>query len=898
MEKRIDANFPLKVGEGADMFAALLCLVAALTPQDTQISVREELASYYQTSKMPGSWDASLKNVASANGEDRRKAAAHLVELMEQSWQDEKSGKAPWLATPYWGGPMENPARNLRGSIVAALKETPPAPETLPVIQWLLRNEPQMRLQETVAGVLGKINGKAADDYRRELVLEPHPNAIVMGMVLAQLGQRKVAVPLDRLKDLCHHHRQLIRDNARKLNQALNGPDPGPFDPIQAFKSPAVRKTFDDLQALLIDLPAKDADFVELTIRYVEKDEVKRSDKVLGWLLKQDKNEVTIYSPYGGHNTYRDKEKTKIRVGKPIEGGYQSWEIEVTTSVTVAKHGIAGYVKEIADIRAEGNKDFGLSPRGALTGQFQGQGASLPEVILTAWLDRAGKPDIAASILLPALDTLYEDRHIVEMARHRMGDLFGHRMLIAFVGDRDYEQALKLARTLAQHYPATQFYEYAKRLAAELPRRRDDFATLKLPTPMEWQELKKQLSRAEQIDYLCQRMHLINFDTWGKQYAEPLGMDNNAARSLREGKTALINPLTELNGPWNFQPQIEDNTRPKGMDLTLKDVPQLSKYLKDNWFILVVYYWRDFHPNRDLSNTRDEFASVINKIARRDVCKIADWEKRAPAEIDQEIERINRWAVANAHKSKVELTLDALDESMAAGVSWRNMSEYVEWLLNEKERRAYKAMQRILELDNTPASDKAQVLQTYIQYDPSQAKDLAPKYLDHKEESVRFRAALIAFQTGEKVKSPEVLGELLENWGPAYLSKMAVELLLQNGSEPSRRQVLRIFKCKNLSSVSNERAAIMGMCAKSGMVEPYKYYLKQLDNNERTANWQDGEGKFISPTFAAMHASEIINWFASEDAAVKEIGEKYKNATDQIPCLKNWLQSRIAAKKG
>ncbi len=41
----------------------------------------------------------------------------------------------------------------------------------------------------------------------------------------------------------------------------------------------------------------------------------------------------------------------------------------------------------------------------------------LVEAILIAWLDRAGKDEMTAAVLLPALDTLYEDRHIIDIAR-------------------------------------------------------------------------------------------------------------------------------------------------------------------------------------------------------------------------------------------------------------------------------------------------------------------------------------------------------------------------------------------------------------------------------------------------------------------------------------------------
>jgi hypothetical protein len=121
------------------MFAVLLCTLASLaTTQTPEVSVREDLAEYYKTGKKPASWDASVGKLADSNADLRRKAAAQLVELMDQSRKDELSGKAPWLGTPVWGGRPENPARNLRSEIVGALEKTAATAEVLPLVQWLL----------------------------------------------------------------------------------------------------------------------------------------------------------------------------------------------------------------------------------------------------------------------------------------------------------------------------------------------------------------------------------------------------------------------------------------------------------------------------------------------------------------------------------------------------------------------------------------------------------------------------------------------------------------------------------------------------------------------------------------------------------------------------------------
>src|SRR5262245_6187703 len=76
-------------------------------------------------------------------------------------------------------------------------------------------------------------------------------------------------------------------------------------------------------------------------------------------------------------------------------------------------------------------------------------------------------------------------------------DDLGYQMLIAFAGERDYAKAEKLAKMIPQNDP---LHPFAVRLAQQLPKRGDDFVKLKLPTPAEWSNLKKKMSRVEQID--------------------------------------------------------------------------------------------------------------------------------------------------------------------------------------------------------------------------------------------------------------------------------------------------------------------------------------------------------------------------------------------------------------
>jgi hypothetical protein len=46
--------------------------------------------------------------------------------------------------------------------------------------------------------------------------------------------------------------------------------------------------------------------------------------------------------------------------------------------------------------------------------------------------------------------------------------------------------------------------------------------------------------------------------------------------------------------------------------------------------MLIVGFWRDFHPDRHLSTTRPQFVQIINGLAGKDICKTRGWDKLKP----------------------------------------------------------------------------------------------------------------------------------------------------------------------------------------------------------------------------------------------------------------------------
>jgi hypothetical protein len=63
------------------------------------------------------------------------------------------------------------------------------------------------------------------------------------------------------------------------------------------------------------------------------------------------------------------------------------------------------------------------------------------------------------------------------------GEKMGYAMLVAFAGDRDFDETLRLATALCQGMPGTRFHDYAIKLCTEIPKRLDDFKALTLPAP-------------------------------------------------------------------------------------------------------------------------------------------------------------------------------------------------------------------------------------------------------------------------------------------------------------------------------------------------------------------------------------------------------------------------------
>jgi hypothetical protein len=190
-----------------------------------------------------------------------------------------------------------------------------------------------------------------------------------------------------------------------------------------------------------------------------------------------------------------------------------------------------------------------------------------------------------------------------------------------------------------------------------------------------------------------------------------------------------------------------------------------------------------------------------------------------------------------------------------------------------------------LSAKETADQDRATILQLYLEFDARRAKDLAPRYLTAKSESLRLAAALIVFTTGDKAKARDALGDSLERDEFDKWVCEAVTALLADGTPESRKQAVRLFANPHLNGTGSDgwRWRVLAISAKAGLKEPYRFYTKALEDESDPAGAED-------------LVREITLSFAPDDPAVKQIVKAFPNRKDQVAPLKKWLLAKLEQK--
>jgi hypothetical protein len=741
-------------GLGVALFVAVFLPNAPAAEQETE--VQRQLRAYYGDHELRPPWRKAVDQLSAEDTKARAEAARYLVALLTQALANERAATPAEDFTPRQRRYSQHSAYWIHWEIAQEIAKRPGSPAALPVFRWYLDNAPDPSQQADVFDGVDKLEGKEVDDFRISLLGPAHRNAAVVVAALRQLGKRKAPVPADKLLPLCQHYRATIREEARKLNAQQKGAAPGPFDPVAAIKSEAISKLMERIGKSLVEPAPGDAKWVHITNEEFNGRNRQHAGLDGGWLVNDDAmaDSFVVLSASGWKETF--SKSPKEVAGATVSGESSFVEEKIEKALA-----------QLLDHRnAYRQQEQEKLDRGVCR-PYDVDFVHLDEVLVGEWLYRCKRYDLAARIILPAIDGDYLDDYMVDVVRHSLSQNYSYQMLSAFAGGRDYGATLKLAKLVRDRFPGTEFHKYAVGLADQLPKRRDDFEQVKLPIATEWTKVKAKLSRAEQIDYLCRRLRLLNCFQWSQpggvsyaetQYAEARGMERDAAGGGHGGKTEVINPLVELAG--EFEGEVDPGaTISGGLGLTAPDIPALAPHLREDWYMPTISFFRSFATGRHLHSVRPLLASIINNLAKRKLVDVEKFAKLTDAERGQEIERIIQWAKENANKPVIDLHREAVRDAIKDGVPWRQVAPNLDALIKAQSPEALPALLHYLDEKATYNYDKRGILRNCRRLDAKATKEQAHRCLASKDIGVQAQAATTLLKTGE---TKEALTALLK----------------------------------------------------------------------------------------------------------------------------------------
>lgn len=818
----------------------------------------DQLAAYYQDNDQLPAYADALRELEAPEPAKRAAAGKYLLALFQQSYADESNGRARWQQLPFWGGGARSAAREFRKQLANEFGDQAKTIEAREAALWLLESEQLAVNQTSGARVLARIDPPVTDVFA-ELLQQPHPNEEACVAVIESVGKHKVKDFAPDMKRLSTHYRKTVREAARKAAAELAVEDVPEFAPESAF-TPWLASQMEEIARMVsVEIP-KDAQWVDVTVTYPPFQEGQESvvEEFSGWLIEQDETYSRFVDQFGGE---------RLRESKVAK---------VTPST------LADEAQRLLKIRAGDAAAEQLSRQGGLTGQFEPGFISVREALVAAWCFQRGDKATAANIIFSRIDATADDRWVVWAVRDMLGHGYHQAMLRAFAYDRDYDAAIRLADHLSR--PVFEEYQYqqrAKQLGQQLKSRQDDFTKLALPTPGDWQQLRQDMSRADQVEYLASRLRLLNCFQWGQpggvSYHDPQYRDARGQtwwQAKEEPAVEVINPYVELSG----------------MKLEVRDLPTLVPDLADDNFMPTFSYWRDFHPSRTLHQVNWLVAELINDAAKRDLAQLEVYTALDEAGRRRHLAGVTQWCLDNAELSRQDLLLKTLLESKNAG-------EFEQAAAEAATERIADALPVIVQRMDEFETRQGDLIKLCYHLDSADAVPHARRWLHSEDEDARFWASLILLRHGNKQQAEglrELAGVLEEDDG-SYWYPRAIEPLLATKNDEALTLACGILQKERFEVSDFEANPILHRLLLAGRQEALDYLVAQLSSNEASGTiYGTREGKEISqPLQVGDRAADIITDWRTDGVAFDELAPQAERQAARR-ALAKWIQDQFS----
>lgn len=255
--------------------------------------------------------------------------------------------------------------------------------------------------------------------------------------------------------------------------------------------------------------------------------------------------------------------------------------------------------------------------------------------LLASWLFKNGYSSYAYYYLISNENKLPADTFIMQDFATRNYD----NLLKSFSRDRNYKEALIYATYLLdKKFENYEYHNTIKDLAAQLKSREDDFDKFKNPDTTAWLKLKKNLNREQQIEYLLDRLQLLNCIQPGQPGRISYASSQSSISAYELGKMGMnifnfdrkylvINPYNEL----------------MAMKFSPKEIKSITPYLLDDNYIPTYSYSRDFFPERTLHQVSWVVYEIISKTLNKEFVNDLDIAHLSQQQQKELIIQIESW---------------------------------------------------------------------------------------------------------------------------------------------------------------------------------------------------------------------------------------------------------------
>lgn len=356
--------------------------------------------------------------------------------------------------------------------------------------------------------------------------------------------------------------------------------------------------------------------------------------------------------------------------------------------------------------------------------------------------------------------------------------LYFDEMLEELSLSRNYKKAIAYGEFLSSElFSSYEDFGTARKLTAQLQSRVEDFVTLKLPDSGTWLNYKEEHSREEQINYLLQRLRILNC----VQDGQPGGISYLAPQS--SASFEIVNRHNENFWELNDLSVVNPVRELINLQMSPLEVKHVVPYLLSEDYIPSYTYHRDFFPDRTLHRVSWVVADIIFKTTQQQFLKVREFDTMTLKQKEEVVENILKWCDSQNGKTASEITHEILQKS----TKWNEFYPTLKRAYAAKEPYLTKLLvARFKDFSDEGFPTQQGTIANYLfLVDTGTQVDVVKSWMETDDDWVKYWASLYLLKNSEadKAKSFSALAQILEKCDGNTFYPEAMDELLKQGSE-------------------------------------------------------------------------------------------------------------------